>query len=119
MGIPAPEPSPKAGKDGGLAGKGKEPGLVPILVVSCVINVVLGLALVLVSIDKTELGYEVRKLEGQVKAREDHMTELEVERGRLLSPYVLEKKAAELGMGAAKPGQIRRMGNATLETLPR
>lgn len=108
-----------AEKDGGIPGKNKGSSLVPVLVVSCVVNVALGLALVLVSIDKTELGYEVRKLEGQVKTREDHVTELEVERGRLLSPYVLEKKAAELGMGAAKPGQIRRMGNATLETLPR
>ena len=95
------------------------PSLVPWLVISCAVNLAMGLGLVLVSIERTELSYAVRKLEGMVKVREDHTTELEVERGRLVSPYVLEKKATELGMGPAKPGQIRRMGNATLETLPR
>lgn len=101
---------------------GKKTGgarLVPYLVVSCAVNVALGLALVLVSIERTELGYGVRRLEGEVKARVDHANKLEVERGRLLSPYALEKKAVEFGMRAARPGQIRRMGNATRDTLPR
>lgn len=93
--------------------------LVPALVLSCALNVALGLGLVLVSIERSELGYGVRRLEGEVKARLSHATDLEVERGRLLSPYALEKKAAELGMRAARPGQIRRMGNAAADTLPR
>ena len=97
----------------------KQPGgLVPILVLSCAVNVALGLGLVLISIERTELGYAARKLEGMVKAKSDHANELEVERGRLLSPYVLEQKAAELGMRAARPGQIRRMDGATLKDLP-
>ena len=91
--------------------------LIPLLVISCAVNVALGLGLVLISIERTDLGYSMRKLEGMVKTRADHANELEVERGRLLSPYVLEKKAAELGMRAAKPGQIRRMDGATLQTL--
>ena len=99
----------------GDAGSGK---LIPVFVLSCAINVALGLGLVLVSIERTELGYSMRKLEGMVKVRADHASELEVERGRLLSPYVLERKAAEFGMRAAKPGQIRRMDGATLQTLP-
>ena len=92
-------------------------GLVPILVLSCAVNVALGLGLVLISIERTELGYAARQLEGKVKVRADHAAELEVERGRLLSPYALEQKAAEFGMRAAKPGQIRRVDGATLQTL--
>ena len=94
-------------------------GLVPALVISCAVNVALGLGLVLASIERTELGYNVRQLEGTLKTRSDLVNELEVERGRLLSPYTLEKKAAELGMRTARPGQIRRMEGATLDTLPR
>lgn len=93
--------------------------LVPVLVLSCALSVALGLGLVFVSIERTELGYGVRNLEGQVKERMTRMNEFEVERGRLLSPYALEQKAASLGMRAAKPGQIRRIEGATLETLPR
>lgn len=97
----------------------KQPGgLVPVLVLSCALNVAMGLGLVLVSIERTELGYAARKLEGTVKAKSDYSNELEVERGRLLSPYVLEQKAAELNMRAAKPGQIRRMDGATLQNFP-
>ena len=64
-------------------------------------------------------GQRYERVESVERQRSSHTTELEVERGRLLSPYLLEKKAAELGMRAARQGQIRRMGNATLETLPR
>lgn len=92
---------------------------VPLLIVSCALNVALGLGLVLVSIERTDLGYGVRRLEGMVKVRSSHAHELEVERGRLLSPYILERTAERFGMRAAKPGQIRRMDGATLETLPR
>lgn len=94
-------------------------GLVPLLILSCAVNVALGLGLVLVSIERTELGYALRRLEGAAKTRGDLYGELEVERGRLLSPYVLEKKAAELGMRAAKQGQIRRMDGFSPETPPR
>lgn len=97
---------------------GEQGGLVPILVLSCALNVALGLGLVLVSIERTELAYDLRQLESAVKTRSDHANDLEVERGRLLSPYVLEKKAAEFGMRAARQGQIRRMGDVALDTLP-
>ena len=97
----------------------KEPGrLIPLLVLSCAVTVALGLGLVLISIERTELAYSMRKLEGMVSVRTDHANELEVERGRLLSPYILERRAAEFGMRVARPGQIRRMDGATLQTLP-
>lgn len=108
-----------AASDSGKPGAQTSGAMVPVLVLSCALNVALGLGLVLISIERTELGYGVRKLEGLVKTRIVHMNDLDVERGRLLSPYVLERKAAQLGMRAAKPGQIRRMEGATLDTLPR
>lgn len=93
--------------------------LVPVLALSCAVSVALGIALVLVSIERTELGYTVRKLEGEVKSRESHANAQEVERGRLLSPYVLERKAEQFGMRAALPGQIRRMDAPTPGKKPR
>ena len=109
-----------AAKDATNSAKEKDSGrLIPALVLTCALNVALGLGLVLVSIERTELGYSARRLEGEVRTRADHANELEVERGRLLSPYRLERKAVELGLRAAKPGQIRRMDGATSDTLPR
>ena len=91
------------------AGSGDSARLVPALVLSCAVSVALGLGLVLSSIERTELGYTVRRLESEVRQRLGLATDLEVERGRLLSPYVLERQAEKLGMRAALPGQIRRM----------
>jgi hypothetical protein len=105
--------------ESGKSGSHNSGSMVPVFVLSCALNVALGLGLVLVSIERTEIGYGIRKLEGQMKARTVHMNDLDVECGRLLSPYVLERKAAALGMRAARPGQIRRMEGATLDTLPR
>jgi hypothetical protein len=99
--------------------KGGQPGLVPYLVLSCAFSVALGLGLVLVSIERTEPGYSVRRLEGEVKTRASHATDLEVERGRLLSPYALERKAEKLGMRAAQPGQARRMDNPAARATSR
>ena len=102
-----------------VAEKGGQPGLVPYMVLSCAFCVALGLGLVLVSIERTELGYSVRRLEGEVKTRASHAMELEVERSRLLSPYMLERKAEKLGMRAALPGQVRRMNNPSTQARPR
>lgn len=89
------------------------------MVLSCAVNAALGLGLVVVSIDRTDIGYNARTLEGRLKERAAHVSALEVERGRLLSPYVLEQKAAQFGMRAARPGQIRRMSDAAVNTAVR
>ena len=103
----------KGGQDTGEKKRSRR--LVPLLIVSCAVNVALGLGMVLISIERTELGYGMRRLEGMAKERVDHANELEVERGRLLSPYALEQKALEFGMRPAKPGQIRRMDGVNLD----
>lgn len=94
-------------------------GWVLALVLSIATGLALGLALVWVNIERTNLGYGVRRLKGEMESRQVHTTKLEVERDRLLSPYVLDRKAKELGMRPAKAGQNRRMDNGTLQTLPR
>ena len=94
-------------------------GLVLALIISCVTSVALGLVLAWVSIERTALGYSTHKLQGDFDSRNTHVTQLEIERDRLISPYILERKAKELGMKKGLAGQIRRMGNGTLESLPR
>ncbi len=111
MASPATQKTTPEGVRGG--------GLVLTLILSCITALALGLAMVLISIDRTELGYGVQRLKSEVRTRTTHNAQLEVERERLLSPYVLGKKAAALGMREARPGQTRRMGNGTLETVPR
>ncbi len=100
---------------GGAAGR----GWVLALALSVATGLALGLALVWVNIERTNIGYGVRRLQGELDGRLAHTTKLEVERDRLLSPYALDRKAKELGMRPAKSGQNRRMDNGTLQTLPR
>lgn len=79
------------------------------LVVSLLINFVLGLTIVWVNTERTTLGYDLRALQQRYAEEAAYSTKLEMERDRHLSPYNLEKKAREFGMAGAKPGQIRRM----------
>ena len=91
----------------GAAVKGK--GLFICLIVSLLINFVLGLTIVLVNTERTSLGYKLRALQQRYTEESAYTTKLEMERDRYLSPYYLEQKAREMGMAGAKPGQIRRM----------
>ncbi len=115
MSFPAMRKTAPEGAQDGVSGG----GLVLVLILSCITAVALGLAMVLIGIDRTELGYNVQRLKIELQTRTNHNTKLEVERERLLSPYVLGKKAVEMGMRDARPGQTRRMDNGTLETVPR
>lgn len=84
-------------------------GLLVWLVLSLLINFGLGLTLVWVNTERTGLGYELRALQQRFAEESTYSAKLELERDRLLSPYYLEKKARDLGMSGAKPGQIRRL----------
>lgn len=79
------------------------------LVVSLLLNFGLGLTIVWVNTERTGLAYELRALQQRFAEDATYSTKLKIERDRLLSPYYLERKARELGMTGAKPGQIRRM----------
>lgn len=79
------------------------------LIVSLLFSMVLGLALVWLSIDRNDTAYGIHKMRDQVEEARAHVGKLEVERDSLLSPYVLGRKAEQLGMGMADPGQVRRL----------
>ncbi len=79
------------------------------LIVSLLFSMVLGLALVWLSIDRNDTAYGIHKMQARVEEVRAHVGKLEVERDSLLSPYVLGRKAEQLGMGMADPGQVRRL----------
>ena len=79
------------------------------LVLSLLFSMVLGVALIWLSIDRNDTAYTIHKMQKRVEEARSHVNKLEVERDSLLSPYVLGKKAEELGMGMADPGQVRRL----------
>ena len=78
-------------------------------ILSLLLSLLMGLALVWLSIERTDKAYAIRQLRADVEERAVLKTKLEVERDRLLAPHVLRRKAQQLGMTEAKPGQIRRM----------
>lgn len=78
-------------------------------IISLLLSLLMGLALVWLSIERTDKAYSIRQLRNEVEQRAVLKTKLEVERDRLLAPHVLRRKAIQLGMSEANPGQIRRM----------
>ena len=77
-------------------------------IISLLLSLLMGLALVWLSIERTDKAYSIRQLRNEVEQRAVLKTKLEVERDRLLAPHVLRRKAIQLGMSEDKPGQIRR-----------
>lgn len=78
-------------------------------VISLLLSLLMGLALVWISIERTDKAYTIRQLKSEVDQRAVLKIKLEVERDRLLAPHVLRRKAVQLGMAEARAGQIRRM----------
>lgn len=79
------------------------------LVLSGAMLAALALSLVWLNLERTNLAYKVRELQRQVQQGLDLNAKLSVEREHLLSPHELGRKAEAMGLGAAKPGQIRRL----------
>jgi cell division protein FtsL len=69
----------------------------------------LGLALVWCNIERLDMAYEIKRLEGAVDMGRELNAKLEVERDNLLSPYRLTSKARELGLRPAGQGEIRKL----------
>lgn len=84
------------------------------LIVSALSSLVMGLTLVWLNIERMDMAYNLRRFHAEIEDRRNLKAKLEVERDRLLSPYELGRKATALGMRDAKPGQIRRIGDAGL-----
>ncbi|MFV0423346.1 hypothetical protein [Oleidesulfovibrio sp.] len=79
------------------------------MVLSLISGLVLALTLVWLNIERVDMAYGLKKLQVELNTKENHASKLEAERDNLLSPYRLRELAEGLGMGPAKPGQIRRM----------
>jgi hypothetical protein len=71
--------------------------------------VALGLTLVWLNTERTRLALRAHALQREADARQELRAKLEVEHASLVSPDVLMKRAASLGLRAALPGEIRRM----------
>ena len=93
-------------------GHGEAPAgqkLVLAMILSVATLAALALTLVWLNIERTKLAYRERALQRDVGQVLDLNAKLSVERDHLLSPHELGRKAENLGLGPAKPGQIRRM----------
>ena len=81
------------------------------LIISLLLSFSAGLFLIWMSIDRTDLAYTIHRIQKNLANDQGHIVKLEVERDSLLSPYELDKKAQELGLKIADPGQVRRLMN--------
>ena len=106
--LSGPKPGTKQDAEPG-AGQG---GFILALVVSVTTLVALALTLVWLNIERTKLAYRVRTLQREVTQVTDLNAKLSIEREHLLSPHELGRRAERMGLGPAKPGQIRRLSEA-------
>lgn len=107
---------PKEGKLLNDAGKKRHLGAKAWLcafLLSLLTSAILALALIWISIDSTDIAYSIDTKQRSLDEKLVHLEKLEVERERLLSPYLLDKQASALGMQLAEPGQIRRIEENT------
>lgn len=79
------------------------------LVLELLSLVIMWLVLVWGGIERTDTTYFINIAQNEVRERLALHAKLEVERERLLSPYELRRKAAELQMREPRPGQVRRI----------
>lgn len=93
----------------------RKQGVVLALLVSMTTLAALALLLIWLNLERTKLAYQVRVLQRERETRQDANSRLSLERERLSSPRALGKRAETLGLGPAKPGQIRK-GDAVTDT---
>ncbi len=72
----------------------------------------MGLTLAWCNIERLDLAYRARQLQGDLDAHLALASKLEVERANLLSPYRLQEKAKELGLNPASSGRVRKLAAA-------
>ena len=61
-------------------------------IISLLLSLLMGLALVWLSIERTDKAYSIRQLRNEVEQRAVLKTKLEVERDRLLAPHAEKRK---------------------------
>jgi len=84
---------------------------------SGLILLALAFGLTWVNIERTDMAYELRRLQTDIEAQAALISKLDVERNTLTTPDRLRSLAGQYGLVQARPGQIRRLA-ATGEELP-
>ncbi len=79
------------------------------VIISLLFTGIFMLLAIWINLEQNEVLYINRQLQAELDKKVEHLAKLEVEHGRLISPYELETKAKSIGMGIAEPGQIRRL----------
>ena len=70
---------------------------------------VMGLIQVWSGIERTDLNYFINIIQNEMREKKALHAKLEVERERLLAPYILRQRAEEFGMHEPLPGQVRSL----------
>ena len=88
------------------------------LIISLLFTMTLGVGMVWVSIDRSDLAFHISQSQRDLASRIALHHKLEIERDRLLALGDLRHKAERMGMTAAQPWQIRRLPSpeTSLET---
>lgn len=99
------------GKTGRSAGKMSlsRRGWVLLFSVSLLLNFGLGLGVVWVNAQRTHMGYRLEDLDKERHSLRQEVEKLAVERDSLVGRDALQRKAGKMGLGTARPGQVRRI----------
>ncbi len=79
------------------------------VIISLLFTAFFTVLIIWINIEQSEILHVNGQLQAELDKRIEHLAKLEVEHGRLISPYELETKAKSISMGIAEPGQIRRL----------
>ncbi|HKK34079.1 MAG TPA: hypothetical protein VJ934_11040 [Desulfomicrobiaceae bacterium] len=69
----------------------------------------LGLGLVLVNIERVDLGYKMKQVSISIAKGQELLSKLEVERNNLVAPSRLRRKGSVMGLAEPRPGQVRKL----------
>ncbi|THB66776.1 MAG: hypothetical protein D6E12_09825 [Desulfovibrio sp.] len=73
------------------------------------VTLMLGLTVVWLGIERTDMLYGMKRMQGELEERRTLVGKLQVERENLVSHYRLRQEAANRGLGPAEQGQTRRV----------
>ncbi len=79
------------------------------LIISVLFLLALGLVLVWLNLERTKLSYQLNGMQKNLRVATEYNTKETIERDQLLSPAELTRKAVDMGLHTARPGQLRRV----------
>jgi hypothetical protein len=73
------------------------------------LSFLLGLGLVLVNIERVDLGYKMKQVSMSIARSQELLSKLEVERNNLIAPSRLRREGEAMGLREPRPGQVRKL----------